>query len=137
MAEEKKNDNESLPSFDVLWSDPITSMEPDDIGAELGGNLKELHNYCCIRTSHALITARHPITINSDYKDKNGNKYIIKVQTMKNYLTNKYGKATKITQHTAKNMKGIICFDVSIWVNATGHIDLWNGEKCAKKAYWD
>lgn len=55
-------------------------------------------NYCCVRVSHALITGGHPITRASDYKDKNGNKYIIRVVTMKEYLTEKYGAPVTVTK---------------------------------------
>lgn len=127
----------ALPSFSSLWKDPVTKMSPTEIESELGGNLKGLTNYCCVRVSHALISASHPITRNSDYKDKNGNKYIIRVQTMKEYLKNKYGAPTVVTAETAKGKKGIIIFDVSGWSDATGHADLWDGSACAYKAYWD
>ena len=34
--------------------------------------------------------------------------------------------------HSAKFLakKGIIAFDVSGWGDATGHVTVWNGEKC-------
>lgn len=39
-------------------------------------------------------------------------------------------------QATAAGKKGIIVFDVS-FSDATGHADLWNGEKCAYNDYFD
>jgi len=119
-----------------MWGDPVTTMSGAAIEQQLGGNLKGLGNYCCVRVSHAMITAGHSITRTSDYKDKNGNKYIIKVATMKDYLTGKYGNPTKVTKATAAGKKGIIVFDVS-FSDATGHADLWNGSSCAYQDYWD
>jgi hypothetical protein len=55
-----------------------------------------MKNFCTVRLSYALTWLGHPITIPSDYKDKDGNKYIIKCSTMKKYLYDKYGKGTKI-----------------------------------------
>ena len=127
----------ALPSFNNLWNDPVTKMSPREIENKLGGNLKGLSNYCCVRVSHALISASHPITRESDYKDKNGNKYIIRVKTMKEYLTNKYGSPIDVTKETAKGKRGIIIFDVSGWSDATGHADLWDGNNCAYQEYWN
>jgi hypothetical protein len=46
-----------------------------------------MKNFCTVRLSYALTWLGHPITIPSDYKDKDGNKYIIKCSTMKNTYT--------------------------------------------------
>lgn len=119
-----------------MWADPVTRMDPADIPGRLGGNLGGLGNYCCIRVSHALITAGHPITTASDYRDAAGNKYIIRVATMKSYLTSKYGAPIAVTAASAAGKKGIIVFDVSGWSDATGHADLWNGSTCAYRSYW-
>ena len=74
-----------------------------------------------------MILAGHPITIASDYKDSKGNKYIIKVKTMKTYLTDKYGAPTKITSKV--NKKGIILYEISSYSDATGHVCLYkNGQ---------
>jgi len=111
-------------------------MQGSEIESTLGGNLKGLGNYCCVRVSHALITAGHPISCRSDYKDKQGNKYIIKVATMKDYLTSLYGASILVTQSSARGKKGIIVFDVS-FEDATGHADLWDGSSCAYQDYWN
>jgi hypothetical protein len=55
-----------------------------------------MKNFCTVRLSYALTWLGHPITIPSDYKDKDGNKYIIKCSTMKKYLEDKYGEGTEI-----------------------------------------
>lgn len=70
----------SLPSSSSLWTH-VNSMQGLKI-EEVGGNIKGLGNYCAVRLSYALIKCGHPIKRNSDYKDKNGNKYIIKSKSM-------------------------------------------------------
>ena len=45
-----------------MYNDPITGMSPDEIKKELGGNLNEISNFCCVRVSHALISCGHKIT---------------------------------------------------------------------------
>jgi hypothetical protein len=55
-----------------------------------------MKNFCTVRLSYALRLLGHPITIPSDYKDEDGNKYIIKCSTMKKYLEDKYGEGTEI-----------------------------------------
>ena len=59
---------------------------------------------------------------------------------MKEYLKKRYGEPKEVTKETAKGMKGIIWFDTrgvtNEWINATGHIDLWDGTKCKKKCFW-
>lgn len=94
--------------------------------------------FCCIRLSHALITARHPITRSSDYLDKDGNKYIIRVATMIPYLEAKSGppdadlvKAAdkdylgESKGHIADVMSkpGIIALEIP-FTDASGHVTL-------------
>lgn len=74
--------------------------------------------------------AGHAITIASDYKDKDGNKYIIRVKTMVKYLTDWLGAPEKVTAASAKGKQGIIYFDVREWHDATGHVTLWDGTAC-------
>ena len=69
-----------LPSSSSLWGH-VNATRGNAIEA-VGGNIPGLGNYCAVRLSYALIKCGHPIKINSDYKDKNGNKYIIKTKTM-------------------------------------------------------
>jgi len=103
----------------------------------LGGNLKGLENYCCVRVSHALMRAGHKITQKSDYKDADGNKYIIRVVSMKSYMTGTFGEPLKVTESSAKGKQSIICFDECGFSDATGHFDLWNGSNAAYKEYWN
>ena len=123
--------------FYKMWEDPI--IRDANPGEALGGNLKNLGNYCCVRTTHALLSAGHKITIASDYKDKYGNKYIIKVVTMKSYMSNNFGSPTRLTsKEGGRGRNGIVCFDNCGFSDATGHFDLWNGNsmETAYGEYW-
>jgi len=77
---------------------------------------------CCVRISHALIVNGHKITLNSDYKDKDGNKYIIKCITMNDYLKDNYSNEKKKIDNLS-NKNGIVFFDIA-FTDATGHFDL-------------
>ena len=116
--------------------DPVLRMDGGSIKDELGGNLTSLTNFCCVRMSHALTQAGHPITIASDFVDDAGNGYIIRVKTMKQYLRDTLGQPTLVSKSSAKGMKGIILFNIS-FSDATGHVDLWDGSSCAFHEYWD
>jgi hypothetical protein len=89
----------SKPSFATMWNDELQTYSVAEVKSTLGGSINSpaIDNCCCVRVSHALIKAGHPITIASDYKDKFGNKYIIKVKTMTTYLRDKYGSPRDVT----------------------------------------
>jgi Type VI secretion system (T6SS), amidase effector protein 4 len=127
----------SRPPFDRLWSDPVACMEPEAIKSTLGGNLGSLTNLCCVRLSHALRHAGHPVSgVASDFADKHGHKYIIRVATMRQYLTSKYGAPLSVTEASARSKRGIVLFEVH-FTDATGHVDLWNRDRPAKQQFWE
>lgn len=110
----------SLPSSSNLWGYVHQSR-----GLEIekvGGNIKDLGNYCSVRLSFALIKCGHHIKINSDYKDSNGNKYIIKTKTMEGYLNDYYKGGVKI--NSIEGLSGIVYFKDCGFSNASGHVDV-------------
>jgi hypothetical protein len=109
-----------LPSSSKLWTHVNAVRGPTIEG--VGGNIKGLGNYCCVRLSYALIKEGHPITIPSDYKDKNGNKYIIKCATMENYLNDKYKASTGV--NSIDGLSGIVYFKDCGFSDASGHFDV-------------
>jgi len=121
-------------NFEDMWNDPI--IRETDPGAILGGQLIDLGNYCCVRVSHALMTAGHTITQPSDFKDKYKRPYIIKCDTMDSYLRSKLGPPIGVSSSTAAGKRGIIFFKKR-FRNATGHFDLFDGSSCAYSEYWD
>jgi len=58
---------------------------------------------------------------------------------MTKYLSEKYGNPEKLTpaEHEEKlqDRKGIIIYEVNGWADATGHADLWDGNKCVYQGY--
>jgi len=104
-------------------------------------------NSCCMRISRALniVGPKIPrITKNSNFETEltpDGNRYIVKVPSMLNYLEGVWGKAdaqfTKkggdafdpATHANCKNHKGIIGFVINSFTDAHGHCDLWNGRQ--------
>lgn len=123
------------PTFSQLQRDPVLRMSADDVKKTLGGNLTSLTNMCCVRMSHALTAARFPITVPSDYRDRAGNKYIIRVTTMEKHLRSLLGEPARVTQESAHGRQGIILFHVA-FSDASGHVDLWNESKCEYEEYW-
>ncbi|KAH0789534.1 hypothetical protein GPJ56_006500 [Histomonas meleagridis] len=107
--------------FDKMWADTI--YDDDNPGTTLGGNLTSLTNFCCVRLSHALMSGGHTITQTSDFKDKNGKRYIIRCATMKAYLTQKISAPKKILAIT-KTTRGIVYFEDCGFSDATGHFAL-------------
>ena len=113
-------------SFSKMWGDPLQSYDVDKIKSTLGGGINSpaIANACCVRVSHALLKAGHSISIASDYKDKNGNKYIIKVKTIKSYLTSQFGEPLEVDGYDVSDKQGIMLFEKS-FSDATGHVCLF------------
>jgi len=127
----------SSSQFTKMWNDPVVRMSPDQIKSSLGGNLSSLTNFCAVRVSHALLHAGHPIRIPSDYKDKDGNKYIIRVKTMKSFLEGKFGNGQMISKESSKGKYGVVIFEDCGWSDATGHADLISDGQVGHKSFWD
>lgn len=110
----------------------------DTFKAARGGNIndKSMEDTCAMRMSYALTKAGLPISIPSDYYDKDGNKYIIKVKTMFTFLSDQLGEpATVDSKSEVEGKTGIIMFYV------TSHVDLWDddgpvGHDGAGGCYW-
>ena len=109
-----------LPSSSNLWGH-VNQTKGSAI-EQVGGNIAGLGNYCAVRLSYALMKCGHPIQINSDYKDKNGNKYIIRANTMETYLNDHYKKSQKV--NSISNLSGIVYFKDCGFGDATGHLDV-------------
>ena len=112
----------SLPSLEKLWTDPVTKMAIPQIHSTLGGDLiNSSINYGCVRVSHALHSNGAPITVHTDFQDKNGYSYIVTTRALKNYLVRKYGSPRNVRRNSALGKKGIIVFDCKL-KNAEGEI---------------
>jgi hypothetical protein len=65
--------------------------------------------------------------------------HIFRVKALSSYLKKNYGEPesydSKNYKTSLKDKKGIIIFEVSGWGDASGHADLWNGEKAIWQGY--
>ncbi|HNX44315.1 MAG TPA: T6SS effector amidase Tae4 family protein [Bacteroidales bacterium] len=104
------------------------------------GNPTAYANSCALRISRALnySGAEIPFVKDQTGSGSDGKWYFYKIKDLKNYLTSTYGPPD-LTGNEASmaNQHGIILFQDCGWLDATGHIDLWDGNSCAHKCYWD
>ncbi len=130
-----------------------------DVKASLGRSKEDwIENTCTIRLSFALnyagipglpvdrslVGAKRKINYITDKTDpQKGFAYIYRVDEFADYMLKKYGKPQIWAKKTDNprtavwGKKGIILFVVKGWDNATGHFDLWDGEKAAHEDYFD
>lgn len=144
-----------LPSFETLKKH-FPAGSPEAAKKVIGGNIDMdwVTNTCAVRVSHSLNLAGRPIPVKFGQWDPkkfsarggNGMRYVFRVQPMIDYLKKTYG-APDLSHHYAKGdahdvpasfagKQGVIWFDVKIWKDATGHVDLWDGAKCLGSCYF-
>ena len=148
-----------LPSWAELQKN-FPNKDAKEVFTEIGGKVKlnydigVFKNACAIRVSKSLnySLGNHEIpffkTKGSDGNDvvqvsSGGEKfwYIYRVKALIEYLKQNYG-APKIVdsgkyKQTLKGKKGIIVFEIKGWSDATGHADLWDGNKVIRDDYGD
>jgi hypothetical protein len=140
-----------LPEFSRLWA-AYPHGSPEQVKSQIGGgaNYDWIVNTCTIRISRSFNYAGHPVPATdpalNTVRGSDGLRYAYRVKEFKRYLTRVYGLA-RLTQEyesaggdvpeSFRGRKGVIAFDVDGWSDATGHIDLWNGELCAGQSYFD
>ncbi|XP_070570325.1 uncharacterized protein [Ptychodera flava] len=102
-------------------------------------------NSCAIRVSYSFIASGRKFNdikkgecnwaqvVNGD-----GDKYIIRVATMRCYMESRKGPADIVSssQSAFTGSKGLIVFQDCNFATATGHVDLWDGSKCAGTCYF-
>ena len=125
-----------LPSFATLW-DNYPNGEPAAVKAVIGGHVDAawITNTCVVRMCYALNHSGAPIHSAAGLttiRGGDGFVYGFRVSEFKRYMTDVYGHP----QPFGAGMQGIICFDVSVWSDATGHFDLWNGTTCRHEGYF-
>jgi hypothetical protein len=135
-----------LPSFTQLWP-AYPHGEAAAVKALIGGNVDAgwVTNTCVVRVSRALNYGGDPVS--SGYSDVHtirggdGKRYAFRVSEFKSYMRHRYGPpSTQVAggkSSAVAGQQGIICFDVGIWSDASGHFDLWDGSQCAHQAYFD
>lgn len=145
----------SIPSFGNLSAAfSVVNVDVDTVKKIVFGkdNKKTyITNACAIRLSRALNYGGDPISKQPQMAMEKGVDkfyYFLRVKDLYSYLSTRYGspgttikppagKASGIDSSSLKGKRGIIQFKVDIWSDATGHFDLWNGEKCLGHSYFD
>ena len=143
-------------TFDKLW-DAYPHGSADEVKAKIGGGvgMDWVTNTCAIRVSHALNAMGDAIQKTHRHADgaplkttygADGSRYVYQVSEMRKYLTEKYGEPTVVHHNPGdggavpasfNGKQGVILFDVRVWSDATGHVDLWDGQAAAHQAYFD
>lgn len=145
--------------FDKLWKAYPTG-DSKSVKKLIGGavNADWITNTCAVRLSRCLNTdpnLKLPVTMNfpdkrwpeklTTVKGGDGMRFCFRVAEMLKYLQVKLGNPQiKLNKKRGdamppefKGKKGIIVFYDCGWSDATGHIDLWNGETCAGNKYFE
>ena len=123
-----------LPNFDALWNN-YPNGDPDAVKSMIGGHVNGtwVNNTCVIRMCYAL--NHSGFTVHGDaglqvLSGKDGYHYGYRVAEFKRYMEHHFGPPQKVG-----TQRGIICFDVDGWSDATGHFDLWDGGGCRHEDY--
>jgi hypothetical protein len=144
-----------IPNADALIS--AYPLGPsDEVKKRIGGGINAgwITNTCAIRLSRSFNYSGQPIP--SSYGNSKGKPalaiyggdkklYGLRVAEFRKWLEQKYGKPTLSFKAgpygTAPSQlhgkKGIICFVDCGWSDASGHLDLWDGEKVVNHGYFE
>jgi len=135
------------PTFESLLQHyPIGDYR--DVKKKIGGHVNHpaFENTCAIRLSRSLNYAssnnRIGYTSNATVSGEDNYWYFYRVNDIVPYLNRHFGVPNitalgNIDQSKFIGKKGIIHFVVTGWRDATGHVDLWDGENCASECYFD
>lgn len=143
---------EPMPSYSVVSSkfNIVAKMSSPDVYKLIGGMVYENYlrdpqaysNACTLRLSYALNMSGNNIPYIKDVTgsgdvDKDGTKewYFYRVTDMTNYLNNTYGEYDIVTINDIQGQEGIIGYTECGWGNATGHLDIWDGNDCLSQGY--
>lgn len=151
-----ENVYKELPNYNSI-SDKfsvVAQMSSPDVYKLIGGKVYENYlsnpeafaNACALRLSYALNMSGEDFKIlfsegktGSGDADGNGIKewYYYRVTDMVDYLNANYGEFEIVTMQNIEGRKGIIGYSDCNWSDASGHLDIWNGEDCLSNDYSD
>lgn len=142
-----------LTGFERMWNAyPAPGGTAEEAKAMIGGDAlgKWLTNTCVVRVCRAMNYAGHPVPQGfpglSTIRGADGMRYAIRVEEIRKFLTHVYGPPDLAEERTPTlreapesfaGQSGIIVFQVNGWLDATGHIDLWDGAECRHKGYFE
>lgn len=141
-----------LVGFERMWNAyPAPAGTAEDAKAIVGGavNAPWLVNTCVIRISRCFNYAGYPIpqgfTGLSTVSGADGMRYAFRVEEFRKYLNYAFGppafsedRKPPVPAPPASfvGKTGIIMFRVDGWVDANGHLDLWDGENTRHAEYF-
>jgi len=124
-----------------------------DVGKKIGGHVEAninippeqggFANACPIRMSYVLNNSGFPIQKSPQYAMVSGGDkkwYLYRVAEMMKYLENTFGPPDKTVKGAPAEsdfagMQGIVVVRGQGWVDAVGHITLWNGNICSDNCH--
>ena len=136
------------PSFNKCWNlFKKVNVSVASVGTLIGGKVETniklganggFENACPIRLSYILNYAGTklpgPKRGYAVVSGQDGKWYMYRVPDMIRFLERTWGKANKISKNAKptdfSTARGIISVQGTGWNNATGHVTLWNGNRC-------
>lgn len=132
----------------------VSKLSPAAVYKKIGGlvyknyqsNPKDFANACALRLSYAFNMCGDDYKIpfskgktGSGDTDSDGVKewYYYKVNDMVDYLNDTFGSSQKTTIDDIQGKQGIISFSDCNWSDATGHLDIWDGNTCIGEDHED
>jgi hypothetical protein len=141
-----------LTGFERMWNAyPVPGGSAEEAKEVIGGGALTpwMLNTCVIRISRAMNYAGHPIPAGfpglSTVRGADGMRYAFRVEELRRYMNYSYGPPALVENRDPprdevpekiKGQIGIIAFLVKGWADATGHVDLWDGEGCRHTNYF-
>jgi len=141
-----------LTGFERMWNAyPAPGGTAAEAKVIVGGDVNAdwLSNTCVIRLSRSLNYAGHPVPAGftglSTVRGADGMRYAFRLEEFRKYLQFTYGPATFSEDRdplrpeppaSFTGQTGIVVFRVKDWVDATGHIDLWDGSRHLHAEYF-
>jgi hypothetical protein len=134
-----------LPSYDTLWinyPDYMTYPDSDEVKELIGGDVNAgwITNTCAVRMSRALNGSG--ILVPNGFKGlltvagADRRRYALRVREMRVWFAStlvtpdfdlRKNAHAAFDKSAIADMKGLIAFDIA-FADATGHLDLWNGD---------
>lgn len=130
------------PSFAALILHYPADPDPLAVKKAIGGNVDAewITNTCVVRVSAALNKAGAGHAIPNEeaglvtVRGADNKRYALRVAEFADFMRRRYGEpdlalyGTDIDEARFKGLRGIICWQVSGWSDATGHFTLWDDD---------
>jgi hypothetical protein len=150
----KPKETPPRPVFDDAWNafDEV-NMPPELVGQKIGGHVEinysipismgGFENACPVRMSYVLNYTGFPIQKDKRYASISGADgmwYLYRVADLMNYLEDHFGRPDKAVRGWPRKtdffgFQGILVIKGRGWLNAKGHVTLWDGETCPDRCH--